>query len=313
MMGVQKLGRLDFVITPVEVDGESRRVKIRIEPNPDRYKYIVGSCVPGFIDSHTNMLIPESFMLEAISRMGVGFGGSGMYFHTLQPSINSLPPYSRKRRMAIARQIDTGEYQAPEEQAKIHSELEVGGVKKNIAFLSVDICRSTILRKQNQASFDKSMEIFNQELATLVGQYNGAVLKFTGDGFIAYIDYPAFTLQVDAIAELGLAMLYHLQSCVNPTLRERGLIELSIKIGMEFGVAKVGCINIPAIRKTQLDFVSNALSRAVKVQESCAVNEIRIGQGLRDLMHDKYLRRTCEVDFDGGSVGIENYRVYRIS
>jgi len=286
-------------------------MKIIIEPDPDRYEYIEGFNENCYLDRHTNTLIPECLMTEAIFHASNQFGKESMHF--LPPSINDLRPYSQKRREAIAKQIETGVYQTPEEQAKAHAELDEKSPERNIAFLSVDICKSTTLRKQSPVLFDRSWEVFYQELATLVGQYNGAILKFTGDGFIAYMDYPAFTVQADTIVALGLAMLYHLETCVNPTLRENGLIELSIRVGMEFGAAKVSHINIPAIGKSQFDFVSDALNCAVKIQESCGANEIRIGQELRDLLHDRYLRRVDEVSFDSETVGVLGYKVYRMT
>ena len=57
---------------------------------------------------------------------------------------------------------------------------------------------------------------------------------------------------------------------------------------------------------------SDALNRAVKIQESAGLNEFRIGRDLYELIHVKWLERAREVPFDGSSIGAPEYRVYRV-
>lgn len=307
---MKKLGRIDFVITPIVVDEEARRVQVRIEPNPERYQIVEIEGGLGYLDLHTTTIIPEAMMWSAVERMSSN-SSAALPMHFLPPTIKSLPPYSSTRLAAVVRQLTTGDYEPPSEKAKTHVELEESTTEKHVTFLSIDICKSTILRNQDPSSFDRSHEVFIQELATLVGQYNGTILKFTGDGFIAYIDYPAFTVQADTAAALGIALTYHLENCVNPALKAAGLIELSMRVGAEFGLAKAKRFNIQAIGKTQTDFVSDALNFAVKIQESCGVNEFRVGQALRDLLHQDLIEKLIKVDFDSKDISRNDYRIYR--
>ena len=308
---MNKLGRIDFLITPIVVDEGSRRIKIKIEPNPDRYQAMEIKGESGFLDLHTSTFLPEAMMFAAIERVSSSFDRMSMY--SLFPAVKKLPPYSESRLAAVTKQLATGVYEAPPETAKAHVELQEFTDEKYFSFISVDICKSTVLRKLNPASFDKSHEVFYQELATLVGQYNGTILKFTGDGFIAYIDYPAFTLQADTAVALAMALVYHLKNCVNPALAVSGLTELSMRVGLEFGLARAKTINVQAIGKSQTDFISDALNVAVKIQESCEVNEIRVGQNLRDLLHENYIKRLVQVDYDSGEIGGDDYIVYAIN
>lgn len=305
---MSKMGRIDFIITPTTIN--EGRVEFVIEPNPARYKQIKKENENFYLDCHTSTLIPEKMMIEALHHAGDNFGKEST--HYLAPSIKEIHPYSEKRKQAVAMHLDTGEYHPPAEQAKAHSEPDKNTPEKNIAFLSIDICDSTALRKRDPDSFDRVINIFFHELGTLVGQHNGTVLKFTGDGFIAYIDYPAFTLQTDTSAMLALAILHHLNSCINPILFDKGLDTIAIRIGMEFGLAKVNHIRIPATGKSQYDYSSDALNYAVKIQESCLPNEIRVGQDLRDLLNDSYLQRLHEIDFHH-EVLIKGYRIYRFA
>lgn len=304
------LGRIDFSITPLLVDEDNRRIQIRIEPNADRYKVIEINGESGYLDLYTSIFIPESMMCSALEQMSSRFGEMSM--HSLSPAIKSLPPYSRTRLASVTKQLTNGIYEAPPEAAKTHVDLQEFTTEKYVAFLSVDICKSTLLRKLNPESFDKSHEVFIQELATLVGLYNGTVLKFTGDGFIAYIDYPAFTVQADTAIALGKALIYHLVNCINPAINANGLTELSMRVGIEFGLARAKTFSVQATGKSQTDFISDALNFAVKIQESCEVNEVRVGQSLRDLLHESHLKKLSQVNYDSSDTGQDNYRVYSL-
>lgn len=305
---MQKMGRIDFIITQTTIN--EGRIEFVIEPNPTRYKKIKKQNESFYLDRHTSTLIPEKMMIEALHHVGENFGKGST--HSLAPSIKEIHPYSEKRKQPVAIHLDTGEYQPPTEQAKAHSEPDKNAAERNIAFLSVDICDSTALRKRDPDSFDRIMDIFFSELGTLVGQHNGTVLKFTGDGFIAYLDYPAFTVQTDTSATLALAILHHVKSCINPILFEKGLTTIAIRIGIEFGHAKVNHIRIPSTGKSQYDYSSDALNYAVKIQESCSPNEIRVGQDLRDLLHDSHLQHLHEIDTHE-ETAIKGYRVYRFA
>jgi class 3 adenylate cyclase len=155
-------------------------------------------------------------------------------------------------------------------------------------------------------------KILLRELGTVVGQFNGAILKPTGDGFIAFVDYPAFTSQCDAAIDLGLSLLVMLQNSINPALEEAGLKPVQIRIGADFGPARTQHLDVPATGFSQSDVASDALNRAVKIEKSCAPNDFRIGRHLYELIHVQWLERATEVSFDSTSVGIEGYKVYQI-
>ena len=303
---MNELGRFDFVIIPESWDDETRQVCLRLEPNPERYDLVRIEGREYFLDRISNTL----FLAEEIYTQMLNFGGKGIHF--LEPTVTEQHAYSLKRRAALTRQLQSGHYEQPEEKAKKHLSPTDNSVARNFVFLSMDVCGSTVLRKAGAPSFDKSLNILFQELATLVGQYHGFVHKFTGDGFIAVVDYPAFTSQCDAGAYLGLAMLYQLANAINPALIDEALPPLSIRIGIEFGEATVRRIHIPATEAVQVDFVSDALNQCVKIQESCSPNQVRIGQGIHGLMHTSLALRAKVVEFDGGCVGDGNYKVYQL-
>ncbi|ROL70731.1 adenylate/guanylate cyclase domain-containing protein [Pseudomonas vranovensis] len=300
---MEMLGRFDFIITPIGEPDTDGNIQIRLEPNPDRYKFATTEHGDGYIDTFMRMFIPMDLVLEAIKQFG------DHQIHFLSPSTGDLASYGAKRMVAIEEELTTGVHHPPEEKSKPHAALPED-FKANTVFLSVDICNSTKLSVQNPEDYEKSLEIFFQELGALVGQHHGTIHKFTGDGFIAYIDYAAFTAQTDIAVRLGLALIDHLAKRVNPVLLRKLLPVFEIKVGMDFGEALVKRRVIPATGAFQVDFSSDALNRAVKIQESCSANELRIGQNLRRLIHTSLLVRTKAVRFDSDQFGIVDYQVY---
>lgn len=62
-----------------------------------------------------------------------------------------------------------------------------------------------------------------------------------------------------------------------------------------------------------MEIASDALNRAVKIQESAEANQLRIGRDLYELIHVQWLERAEEVAFDGQSVGIPGYKTYKVA
>lgn len=177
----------------------------------------------------------------------------------------------------------------------------------------MDICGSTALRRADRVGFERAYQLLLRELGTVVGQFNGALLKVTGDGFIAYIDYPGFTQQCDHAIDLGLSFLMVLQGSINPSLSTAGLPTLRIRVGADYGEATVRNIDIASTGFGALEIASDALNRAVKIEQSAQDNEFRIGRRLYELIHVQWLERAIEVQFDAGVIGIPAYKVYRVT
>ena len=301
-------GRMDFVMEKVQADDETRIIRTLLVPDPRRYDVVDRDGEKFYLDKFLRVLISFEDM-----RTGMMGQMVGRPIYHLSPSIDSTPKYAAARLDAVRSELQTGEHQAPIEKAIKHTDFYANASARPIAFLSVDICGGTAQRRANPAHFERAYKIFLQELGTVVGQFNGAILKPTGDGFIALIDYPGFTTQCDNTIDLGLSLLVVLRDSVNPALKEAGLPELKIRVGADFGQAAIRSIEIPATGFAFPEVASDALNRAVKIQESCAANEFRIGRALYELVHVQWLMRSKKVDFDSNDIGAANYPVYRVT
>jgi class 3 adenylate cyclase len=300
---MHKKGRFDFVIERATGDDDDERiVRIAIRPDPRRYSEVKQDGTTYFLDKYLKVLVPLDEMHKEMA---------GLPIFRLSPTIQSSRDYANSRREHVTNELQGGNHTPPQERASPHQDLTASELR-DLAFLSVDICGSTAYRKDDSQGFEKAYAILIRELGTLVGQFNGSILKLTGDGFIAYIDHPSFTSQCDATIDLGLSLLVLVRDTINPSLHTIGLSPIAIRVGADYGPATMRTITIPATNYQSVEVASDALNRAVKIEQSCDPNQFRIGRELYELVHVQWLERSTEVPFAGESVGIPDYRVYAL-
>lgn len=269
-------------------------------PDPRRYERVIQEGERFLLDKYLNTLIPFEEITKDLDRLPT---------YQSPRTIDSAPAYATARRDALEHELATGEYIAPEQRPKHHEPFS--DQVRDVAFLSVDICGATARRAAGGEAFDRAFRIFMQEVGTLVGQFHGTLLKTKGDGFIAYVDLPSFTIETDTAIDLGLSILVMVKDTINPALNKLGQGPLSIRVGADYGPAKLERLWVAATEFTQSDLVSDALNRAVKIEESCGEGEFRIGRSLYELIHVQWLERCISVGFTE-DVGIPGYQVYEV-
>jgi class 3 adenylate cyclase len=301
--------RMDFTIEVIRTDDATRMASFTLVPDGRRYNLIERDGEKFYLDKYLSQLISVEDMKSSMVRQL-----PGLPMFALSPSIKSTPEYAATRRSAIVSDAGTGQYTPPKEQAIPHQPFtDDPKLPRDIAFLSIDICGSSAQRHADAEAFERAYKILLRELGTVVGLFNGAILKPTGDGFIALIDYPAFTCQCDASIDMGLSLIRVLHDSVNPALKELGLAALKIRIGADYGPAELRHLDVPATGFSEKEVASDALNRAAKIEKSCGANEFRIGRRLYELIHVQWLERAKEVSFDGVSVGMPGYKVYQVT
>lgn len=300
--------RMDFISETEIVDEDARIVRFAMRPDPRRYDEVEIDGSPHYLDKFLRHIVARDEMFGSMQRQM-----DGLPVFASPVSIESAEDYSIDRKSALVDELQDGDqYAAPSAKTKPQTQLEAGN-RRAISFLSVDIEDSTKLRRADPAGFDRAFDIFFRELGTVVGAFYGDILKTTGDGFIAMVDYPAFTTQCDATVDLALTMLRVLQTAVNPALASAGLPPLAIRIGAEIGPATIKQLAIAATGYSAVDIASDALNRCAKIEKSASRNELRIGEVLHDLLHVQWLLRCEQVDdFDPVAIGEDRYRVYRV-
>jgi class 3 adenylate cyclase len=292
---------MDFTMEVLHTDDAKHTVTVLLSPDLRRYDKVLHEGKEWYRDKYLRMLVSLDEMAAQMHALPI---------YQISPSIDSTASYAVERKLALDHELTTGEYNPPVQSAMPHRQLESNPAVRSVSFLSVDICGGTALRRESPGAFDRAHVVFMRELGTLVGQFQGALLTPTGDGFIACIDHPGFTSLCDATVDLGLSILVFLRNSLNPALQQAGLKPLRIRIGADYGDVSIRTISIPTTGFSKPEAASDALNRAVKIQESCEPNEFRIGQDLYELIHVKWLERATEVPFPGETVGIPGFKTY---
>ena len=296
--------RLDLVKMAISIDEQSGTVVLGLVPDPRRYDSVEREGGSWYLDRYFQTL----FRLEDFAEAPM----AGLPLYASDRTIDSAPEYAARRRDAILSELKTGQHQPPDETPRTHGNLVANDTEREIAFISVDICGSTAYRRRDPKGFDQAYKIFMQELGTVVGHFQGSLLKATGDGFIAYVDGPGFNVLVDNAIDLGGSLIRVLDEAINPEIVAHGLEALSIRVGADFGTAVVGEVRIASTGFVAIDVTSDALNRSVKIEQSAHPNTFRIGYELYRLAHVQWLERSFAVKFDGDSVGIPDYQVFEV-
>jgi class 3 adenylate cyclase len=124
---------------------------------------------------------------------------------------------------------------------------------------------------------------------------------------------PGFTTQCDNTVDLGLTLLRVLREAINPALEEAGLPLLEMRVGADAGKASKRVVSVQATGFQSYDIGSEALNRAVKIQECAQTGQFLIGQALYELLHIGWLERCSLVPFEGELLGAPGYRVFRLT
>ncbi|WP_257835086.1 adenylate/guanylate cyclase domain-containing protein [Burkholderia glumae] len=299
---MEKQARFDFEIERFSSDSNDGKFEVRLIPDSRRYDEVEVDGVHYYRDKFLRTLVRLEDMAQPMR---------GLPIYHLPPSIKSTPEYADRRRGPVEQQLRGEKFIEPEEKATQHRDFSSNSTR-DLAFLSIDICGATAYRRKDPHGFDKAYPVFIRELGTLVGQFNGRILKTTGDGFIAYIDHPSFTSLCDNAIDLGLSLISFTIRTLNPSLKSAGLKPLSIRVGADYGPAETYTHEIPSTNYRSIEVASDALNRAVKIEEACKPNQFKIGRNLYELIHVKWLERATKVSFDGSSVGIDGYEVYKV-
>ncbi len=156
----------------------------------------------------------------------------------------------------------------------------------NMIVLYVDLVGSTditlSLPEEKVAIIIRS---FAQEMAEVIRQHDGYVLKFVGDAVIGYFIAEALPLlAADNAVNCAKTMVTIVEKGLNPILNQYDYPELKIKIGMDYGkniIVRYGADK----EKSHVDILGPAMNIASKIQHVAEPNQILIGEDVYTRIH----------------------------
>ena len=156
----------------------------------------------------------------------------------------------------------------------------------NMIVLYVDLVGSTdITLSLPEEKVAIIISSFAQEMAEVIRQHDGYVLKFVGDAVIGYFIAEALPLlAADNAVNSAKTMVTLVEKGLNPILNQYDYPELKIKIGMDFGkniIVRYGSDK----EKSHVDILGPAMNIASKIQYVAEPNQILIGEDVYTRIH----------------------------
>ena len=126
---------------------------------------------------------------------------------------------------------------------------------------------------------------FAQEMANVIRQHGGYVLKFVGDAVVGYFVADKNSLvKADNVVEAAKSMITVIEKGINPILNQYDYPDLMVKIGMDFGtnlVVRYGADE----EKAHVDIMGPAMNIAAKIQALARPNQILVGEDIYTRLH----------------------------
>ena len=158
--------------------------------------------------------------------------------------------------------------------------------KINIVALYVDLVGSTTMTLELPAEkLATIISSFSQEMASVIRQHKGLVLKFVGDAVIGYFNAEDNTLLVsDNAVNCAKSMMTVIEKGINPILNQYDYPDLMVKIGVDYGQSIV--VRYGSNETTShVDLMGPVMNISSKIQGMAKPNQILIGQDVFQRIH----------------------------
>jgi class 3 adenylate cyclase len=158
--------------------------------------------------------------------------------------------------------------------------------KINIVALYVDLVGSTTMTLELPAEkLATIISSFSQEMASVIRQHKGLVLKFVGDAVIGYFNAEDNTLLVsDNAVNCAKSMITVIEKGINPILNQYDYPDLMVKIGVDYGQSIV--VRYGSNETTShVDLMGPVMNISSKIQGMAKPNQILIGQDVYQRIH----------------------------
>ncbi len=276
--------RIDFEFKElVRIPGKQNLYNCKIVPDPQRYEHRIVDGIDYLYDKFDKELIgPYEETMQEITR-----NMKGVPVGMIRPKITDFLYYVGQRK-AIVRNLLDGQQEVGYQHKDASDDFLAKLVNDHEAWfviLCIDIKGSTKMSQQISSKDNaKVIMVFLQEMASLVGNYNGFVLKYVGDGLIAYFPILVFPGMDDTAVDCAIAMKRMIHEGINPLLKDRGLPEIHFRIGIDSGDALVQTVGDAAV-KMHKDLIGFTINLATKIQSAAPGDGIVIGDATLRGLH----------------------------
>jgi adenylate cyclase len=302
--------RLDFVQEIISVDEDKGLLLARLIPDPRRYEWRMVEGKKCLYDRLDDTLFSEEVIFDLAKQMV----GKPVYFQPQE--IDNSEQYVKSRIPLIKARLK-GDEKVPVLEDKSEAFLEsLDGDELAFVIMCVDMAGSTKLSTSIQPrKYTKLISTMLYEVSEIIPRFHGHVLKYTGDGLIAYFPEPSFITKNDLAIDCALTIRRLLYSGLNPVFEESGYPSIDIRIGLDSGEASVVIIGSPKT-KQHSDIIGAVVNLAAKIQGLGGPGDILLGDVTLRNLHTMW-RGICEPvelpeSWEYKAAGREPYRIHRV-
>jgi class 3 adenylate cyclase len=251
---------------------------LQVRFSKDRYKLQEDGSVR---DIQTNYVFPAEVWKSAIWQMldAVADGPT-----VRSPERRDLYEWLQERSEAIGYALEHPEV-VEQTQSPENPLADLVGSQVAVAALCIDLVGSTRLQASNPHAYGRIVSLLLRELAEIVGDFDGVIVNFTGDGLIAAFHGQGNSIAAcDAAVHAASVMVAVVYTALNTQPERHGLPAVDIRIGADASEASVRVVGSAASR-TQPDVYGLALTMAAKIQAVGTPGEVWIGERLHGHLH----------------------------
>jgi len=308
-------GRMDF-ITEYEFMAEDKDTitfKVKMVLDPKRYELLESNGKTAYLDKYTGRLIPWNEFAKAMENT------KEIPIVSTSPKQLDFCAYLKDRKSEILEYWNE-EYIIENRTTTVEKVLqELEGKESYISILYVDMEGSTRLSSQvDSETYTKIMKIFLMQMAKIIDNFRGYVLKFVGDCAIGiFLAEGNFPNTCDNSIQAAMLMRSIVEDVINPIFVEKDLPQIGFHIGVDIGPVradKLGARDIASFN----DLIGYPMNLTSKIQSKAGHNEVLIGRQLFELIHNSWQAHCTRIDL-GDSWKMEDprfkapYQVYKFS
>ncbi|MBN2081702.1 adenylate/guanylate cyclase domain-containing protein [bacterium] len=172
---------------------------------------------------------------------------------------------------------------------------DLGINELDFVILSVDIAGSTKLATSlGRDKYTHLIMLALDEIGAPIPEFNGKVLKYTGDGLIAYFAEPHYAMENDLVLDCALAIREVVYGLLNDFLESSGFPRIELRIGIDSGIASVVTLG-SAQTKQETDLIGATVSLAAKMQQLAQAGNVLVGEMAYQRLQPHWQARCSEI------------------
>ncbi len=263
---------MDFRFELLHMDEATGYVQFVLHPDPERYEWVEHDGERMLFDRMDRSFYPEQVLAELAQQV------SGLPMTFAPPRIRDSAEYVRARRSVIRdRLAGTGGTQDDLGDPSAELLASLADRCLNFTVVSFDLVGSTRLASLiPPADFARLISALATEAGKVVPLFRGHVLKYTGDGILAYFPGPTQNTQNDLAIDCAVALNLLVYEALNPEFVAAGLPAVDVRIGLDHGEAAVLVLGASETKR-HADLIGEVVSLACKIERLAAPGEICIG------------------------------------